>query len=243
MFTNTYKLAAIILTASIALAACNDKSVIEKRIEVTEKQNKEISDKQEEKVEETPPQDIKISDGQEDALKEMENKDSAEEALSKNELDKRIEMDKDIPTDKEKYTDLNEFGQYISYWFYQYHSKKIDGKTFYEKVSPHFSENFNGLLPSTPEEKIQTFEILQDLFSKQIKAPLNDYAITDVELRIRVNEAGMYRKYILTNQETIYYYSVFVKEGDRWLLFDDGPSPPYVIDPTIESKFKEAEGE
>lgn len=243
MFSKKYKLVAIMLTGCFSLAACDDKSIIEKRIEETEEQNKKIVDKQEVNTEDTKPEDITLSDAQLQTLEEMEHKDSAEVALSKNELDQRNEVNKNVPSEKDKFTDFNEFGQFVSYWFFQYHSKAIDGKTFYDKVSPHFSEDFNNLLPSSTEEKIEAFEILQDLFDKQIKSPLQDYAITEVELKTRVDEAGMYRKYTLKNQETIYYYSVFTKEGDRWLLFDDSPSPPYVIDPVIESKFKTVEGE
>lgn len=246
-FINPIKKTILILTIStLTLSACSP-SLFEKKVEETEKENKKIQPSQEElekleNPEKQAPNEVEVTEKQKETLEQIEDKQTPEEAVKQNVLDNRAEIEKITPVEKDIYTDVEEFGQYVSYLFYQYHTSQITGKEFYEKLSPHFSANFNSLLPSGKQEQIETFEVLQSMFLQHLDAPIIDYQITNVEQRSRVEEAGMYRKYLTKNNEPIYYESVFIKEGEKWLLFDDSPSPPYVIDPQIESKFNQVEG-
>lgn len=186
-----------------------------------------------------------MSEEQLETLEKDENSmsKSAEEAVADSDLPIREVVEKKIPIPKDVFTDINELAQYSSQLFFLFHSSQISGEEFYKKISPYFSTNFKELPPTGEKEQIETMNTLQAMFTKQLKSPIVDYQITDVEMESRVDEASMYRKYITKDKEEIYYESIFIKEKNAWLIFDDSPSPPYVIDPTIEKKFKDKEGE
>lgn len=232
----------VILVSSLILFGCSD-SVFEKRAKETEEKNKIIQETKEPDIEEQPAAEVNISDEQKEALEKAEIKETAEEAVESSELPERKELEiVSIPA-KEKFTNVDEFSQYVNSLFYQYHSKKIDGKTFYQKISPHFSENFRSLLPKGEKEQIETFEVLQKAFLARLESEIVSYKITNTEIQPRVEEANVYRKYTQADGNVFYYESIYVKEDNRWLLFDDGPTPPYITKEELEKKMNENKGE
>lgn len=236
------KRVAVILVSSLMLFGCSD-SVFEKRAKETEEKNKIIQEAKEPEVEDQPAAEVNISDAQKEALEKAEIKESAEEAVDSSELIERKELEVVSVPAKEEYTNVDEFSQYVNSLFYLYHSQKIDGKTFYQKMSPHFSENFKSLLPKGEKEQIEMFEVLQKAFLSRLKSEIVSYKITNIEIQSRVEEANVYRKYTQANGSVIYYESIYVKEDNRWLLFDDGPTPPYITNEELEKKMNENKGE
>ena len=236
------KFIALLIISSLTVSACSN-SIFDKRIEETEEKNKIVEKEKEPVVEDLPPAEVEISEEQKEALEKAEIKNSAEEAVENSTLSEREEVEIVNIPDKAEYTDVEEFSQFVNALFYQFHTQKIDAKTFFQKLSPHFSENFKSLLPKGEKEQLETFEVLQKAFNTQIKSEIKEYQITNVEIQPRVEEASVYRKYTQSNGGSIYYESIFVKENNRWLLFDDSPSPPYVTAEEIDKKLKKNKGE
>lgn len=232
----------MILATSLILFGCSD-SVFEKRAKETEEKNKTLQEAKEPEVEDLPAAEVDITEEQKEALEKAEIKESAEEAVESNELVERKELDVVSVPVKEEYTNVNEFSQYVNSLFYLYHSQKIDGKTFYQKISPYFSENFKSLLPKGEKEQIEMFEVLQKAFLSRLESEIVSYKITNTEIQPRVEEANVYRKYTQADGSVIYYESIYVKENNRWLLFDDGPTPPYITHEELEKKMNDNKGE
>ena len=213
-------------------------SKVEEEIKKTEKEN-EITETKKEQEKELP-EGKEITKEQEEVLEDIEEV-TPEEAVKENDLSVRQELKIKVPADKKSFDNAEEFSQYVSSLFYLYHTGNINGEVFYKKLYPHFHENFINMLPSTKEEQIETFVLLQEAFINQLSKPIVSYALTDLEVRERVNEAGFYRKYELENQEVIYYQTIIQEVDGKWLLFDDSPAPPYLITPN--KKFTKQEGD
>lgn len=177
-----------------------------------------------------------LTEEQQDLLAEAESQ-NANESLKANELESREEVTAQEPVDKEKYIDVNEFAQFISYYFYQYHTGEIKAEIFFDKLHPHFDKNLQNMLPDSVEDQKQTFDILQDKFLEQLPSPIVEYNLTNVVNQSRAEEASMFRRYKMENGEYIYYQSIFVFMDDQWLLYDDGPAPPYEVESKTNLKF------
>ncbi|MEK3977425.1 hypothetical protein [Psychrobacillus sp. FSL K6-1267] len=233
----------LVIAASLSLSACSD-SIFKERVSENETKNLKIEkDESEKSNDDSPPAEIHISDEQKEVITDSETITSAEDAVKNSELSLRQELEIIEVPEKDAYTDVNEFSQYVNGLFFLYHSKQIDAETFYNKINPHFSKEFTEYLPKDKEEQIQVFNVLQKTFIKQLKSPIKEYQITNVEIGKRIEEASVYRKYIQANGELIYYESVFIKQDGKWLILDDSPAPPYVISSDIESKFEKKKGD
>lgn len=211
-------------------------SKVQDRIEETEKANQENDEIKKEDISEIPPDEVELSKEQLEIIDNLETKD-AEEAIEHNELEERTEEKKTMPADKAEFTDEKEFSQYVSRLFYLFMIEEIDGDTFYDKLSPHFHEDFKELLPDSEENQRQTFKTFQTEFTSQISRPIKDYKVTNVESDPRTRESTFYRVYILENGERLYYmtYMKPTEEG-RWLLTNDKIAPPYTLPAEIKKE-------
>lgn len=223
-----------VIVATVLLGGCMPSKIQERideaeTIKEVEKENHVFED-----MTEVPPEDIEISKEQKEIIDNLETKD-VHEAIENNKKEERIELPKKQPTARDAYKDENEFSQFISSLFYEYMTKKIKSDEFYDKISPHFHEDFIALLPDTEEYQRQTFKILQDELNKALTQPIVDYKVTNVDIDPRTKEATFYRVYILKNGEQLYYMT-YIKPGKdgQWLLANDKLAPPYE-----ESKAKE----
>lgn len=218
-------------------------SKIDEQIEKTKQENQVIkdsdtTDKKDKDSDKGDTTDTDLSKDQKEILDKVEDV-SPEEALEENQLPVRMEQKIQVPAYKDSFTSEQEFSQYVSSLFYLYHKGNLDAKSFYQKLSPHFHENFINMLPPEKEAQIETFELLQQAFIKQLSKPIVKYSLTDSQLRERTDEAGFFRKYELENGEFIYYQTILKQTDGRWLLYDDSPAPPYLIIPN--HNFKEQE--
>lgn len=183
-------------------------------------------------------EDVSLTEEQKELISEAESQ-SAEESLKANALEAREEVTAQKPVDKERYTDVEEFAQFISYYFYQYHIGEIEAGIFFDKLHPFFDINLQNMLPESMADRKQTFEILQDKFLEQLPSPITGYALTNVINQERTEEASVFRRYTMENGEYIYYQSIFVYSDDQWLLYDDGPAPPYEVESKTNLNFND----
>ena len=209
-------------------------SKIQQRIDETEKENADIKEKNQEEVQRL--EDQELSDEQKKILSSLP-KNTAEEALFKNDLDLRKELDIEVPNEQSSFKQPEEFAQYISYLFFAYHKGEMKPEEFLNKVHPHLHENYLNMLPNERDNQIEAFNALQKFFADQLSSPISSYSITNLDFQERAGEAMFYRKYELSNKENIYYVTILKIENDVWKLFDDSPAPPYTITPNIEEKF------
>lgn len=235
----------ILLISSIAIAllinsACASTKVQEK-IDEREKEKEKV-EKVAEEMKDVPPDKVKLTKEQMEILKKMETKD-VYEAISDNELEKRKEVKINVPTERKVFTDPSEFSQYIAFLFYKYNTKQMESDDFYEKISPHFDEDFEQLLPSNEEYQKEAFKLLQDEFIAQLPAEIVGYKITELNIDERTKESTFYRLYELKNGQRIYYMTVIRPTTDgQWLLVNDKLAPPYETSKAKE-KFEQETGE
>lgn len=218
---------------SIILTGCLP-SKIENEINETQKTNAQSAPLTGKKTSnDLNTENIKLSEEQQNALNKLEEKEP-KEALFENDLEIRKELDLHVPGKKASFQDPIEFSQYISYLFFAYYAGQIKPKDFNAEISSYAHEEFLNLLPKKEEAKIETFKQLQKMYIGQLRSPIKSYVITEPEYQERAGEAVFYRKFILKNGEEIYSVTVIKKEGDKWTLLDDSPSPPYEVQQPFE---------
>lgn len=234
----------LILTPSL-MAGCLP-SKFEEKVEEAEQDKIQKQEMKKEtppdikEIEEMEPSEVELSEEQLKTLEEGPQI-SPEEAVKNNQLEQQVEIEPSVPKEKESYTTAEEASQYISYLFYQYHTKQIDGKTFYSKLKPHMDQQFLSLLPEKEEYRVRTFEVLQEEFSKQLPSPIMSYKTTMVNTDERTKETTFYRMYEMKNKVRLYFITVMnPTDKGQWLITDDRPAPPYVVQ-DAQQKFQEGE--
>lgn len=232
------------LTVGLAATSACVPSKIQKEIESTEKKNEEIKEERKyDNVEEIPPEEIELSPEQQEVLDEL-TEITPQEALNHNILEERTESEGKAPRKKDIYTNETEFSQYISFYFYQFHSNKIDADEFYDAVSPYFHNDFIDKLPVDEDARRRTFEILQEQFQIHLPSVIESYWITNVDLDPRSKEGTFYRVYELKNKQLVHYVTYIRPSAEGgWLITDDRPGPPYKIKEAIENKVETEEEE
>jgi hypothetical protein len=191
--------------------------------------DKSEDDLSEEEKAELIEESYELSDEQIEKLEEAESQ-SVEEAVdyTNSNLEKGVEINVAAPADKSSpFSDLNEASQYFSYLFFQYHTKLIDGPTFYKKMKPHMAKDFINLLPEDEKDRKDMFTALQKLFTEQLEYKIEKYAMTEPEYSSFTNEGAFYRKYTLYNGDEIFYKTIFTKEDGAWKVLDDSPGEGY----------------
>lgn len=212
---------------------------VQNDIEKAEKENQQKEETQSDL--ETAPEDVEISDEQKEVLDEQKEVSQEEAVQQLIEEQKSIKID--LPKAKDSFKSEQDLSQYLSNLFFLYHKGDLSADVFYERIKPHLHEEFIALLPESEADQKETFEVLQYTFMQYLAAPMESYELTSATLSSRSDEATSYRKYNTKDSDPIYYQMVMKKEGNRWLLFDDSPAPPYEIDPTITHSFKNPGGE
>lgn len=230
----------VIPLCTMLLAGClPDK--IEEEIEQVETENQKNQKVEEQNEENLAPENVELSEEQKEALEETEEI-TSEEAV--NELvDQQESIDVKMPAAKDAFATEQEFSQYVANLFFLYHTEDLKADAFYERIRPHLHDNFLGMLPAEESARLEAFEMLQHTFNQYLSSPIESYELTETVLLERLDEATFYRKYLTEDKEPIYYQTVIRKVNDQWLLFDDSPSPPYEIDPSITNSFKTPGGE
>lgn len=216
-----FKKIVIISGVTLLLMGCMPNKIKE-TIEKTEIQNQELAKNEGENEDEV------VTETQKQLLNELEEV-TPEEANDQSVKDKRQERSIKKPLIKEKYADVDEFAEYISYQFYLYHTKSINGSDFYKAISPHFHNDFKTNLPDSPESQKETFEILQDKIVTQFKSEIEYVTTSDIEINPRSKEANFYRTYKFKNGEQIHYMTIVKEENNQWYLVDDSPAPSYTV--------------
>jgi hypothetical protein len=241
--TKTFLLSVSLIGVLITTTACLP-SKVQKEIENTEKKNESLKKEQvHEDMEEVAPEDVELSENQQEILIEL-NKVSPEDALKENILEERVELEKNVPNKQEKFNNETKFSQYVSNYFYQFHSKKINADMFFDALSPYFHESFKEMLPPDEAHQRRTFEVLQEQFQIHLPSPIQDYWITNVKLDPRSKEGTFYRVYELRNKQLVHYLTyIRPDEEGYWFITDDRPAPPYTINEALEQKAVKEEEE
>ncbi|MFD5853586.1 hypothetical protein ACFWGC_25980 [Cytobacillus pseudoceanisediminis] len=199
-------------------------SKIEEEVAKTGQKNLPIAT---DNTEEVTVENVEISKEQKDILENMDK--TTEEAVLENELNSKKEIPIIVPKNKSEFKDPDEFSQYISSIFFSFYKGDLSPEDLLDHLIRNGHPDYLAQLPKERKNQIATLEFLQQKYTEQLKSPIVSYAITDLQYQQRAGEAVFYRKYILENQKEIYSISILKKKGDTWLLFDDGPSAPYVI--------------
>lgn len=230
----------VVPICTLFLSGCLPDNVADE-IEKVESENQKSQNATEEEDKKLSPENVLLTKEQLEILKEHENV-SSEEAV--NELiEEEPSIKISVPKEKDAFDSEQEFAQYLSNLFFLYHTGQVEPELFYERVKPHLHENFLEMLPKEESDRKETFEILQLTFMQYLPAPIVSYELTEPAYLERVEEATFYRKYVTKDHDPIYYQTVIKKEDGHWQLFDDSPAPPYEINPTITSEFKNPGGE
>lgn len=227
---NGLKLATAVISVTVLMSGCNSmKDVIEKdhNTEIAPSSKENEKENEDESIT-SSEDDFKLSKEQEKRLEEAESQ-SPQDAVDYNSSNLSVmsEISKNVPVEKEKYTDSKEASQYLSYILFQYHAALIDGETFYNKLKPHLADEFKEMLPKTDKDRVIMFETLQGMFSEQLEADIEEYAMTDLGYNGMTKEGTFYRKYTLYNGETIFYQTLLKNVDGVWKIANDEPSPGY----------------
>lgn len=229
------------ICSSIIFASGCLPSNVKDEIEKVEEENVQKEEQNPSKDEDIAPEDVKVSDEQKEALNDRDHvsKESAIHEL----IEEQKEIDIKLPEEKSKFTSEHDLSQYMANLFFLFHKGDLSGEKFYELAKPHLHENFLAMLPETEADRIETFEILQYTFLQYLPAPIESYEITEATRNIRGDEGESIRKYITDDYQFIYYKLTMNEVDGQWLITDDGPAPPYEINPIKEESFKSPGGE
>lgn len=198
---------------------------LEKEVEQTEKKNEKIQKELKKEKEQQKPENIKLSKEQEEIIDSLEG--DVNSAVDSIEKDKRKPVAIKVPPKQGFFQNPSELSQYLSAITFQFHRGDITPEAFFNSIKPYLHVSFLGEMPQSNENQILAYETIQEYYTSQLKAPIASYELTNVETNLKGNEASYYRKYVLDNKEELFFITILKKEGDKWLLFDDSPSPAY----------------
>lgn len=214
-----------VLASSILLTGCNMENMLDKGETTSEK---DIDTDQIDKEEL-----YNFSDDQKEALSKSKSI-TAEEAIdaSKDTLEKvKLLNSSKVPASKDKFTDSSEFALYISNLFYKYHTRAIDGHSFYEALKPHMLEEFAEVFPQDEKQREEFLTRYQNEYaddSNKIVA-LEVTEVQSIQLDV---ERYFYRKYTFEDGKEIYYVTNIKKDDDTgaWKIINDDFSPGYSVE-------------